>query len=308
MTVHPGVLPQPPRATVRRASAPTPATTSRSRWTYAEGCGRCSSASALERLPPRAVRRRRDGRTPARSPRWPGSTRACTSVRRGGSSTPRRHRCASAPLSPRPPGSRAAPGFIDDTRAFLSIPARHDMARRAGCRVPGPARARRAGSAHAGSRANHRRPRRRSTRRGVQAVRIRISACTRALAERGGTQVDAAPVRIVHLGLGAFSRRTPAWYTARGRGCRRVGHRGLHGSQPARCRTASPPRRACTPSSSRGGRTTARGHRKHLRARSTAPRRRPLSSPNIAAPATAIVTLTITEAGYRLTGRRAGRR
>ena len=32
--------------------------------------------------------------------------------------------------SPRPPGSPGPPGFIDDTRAFCSIPARHDMSRR----------------------------------------------------------------------------------------------------------------------------------------------------------------------------------
>ncbi len=46
---------------------------------------------------------------------------------------PPRRSAASAARSPRPPGFTRTSGFIDDTRAFCSIPARHDMARRLDC-------------------------------------------------------------------------------------------------------------------------------------------------------------------------------
>ena len=51
------------------------------------------------------------------------------SGRPGGSSTRRTRSAGGGPRSRRPSGSRAS-GFIDDTRAFCSIPARHDMSRR----------------------------------------------------------------------------------------------------------------------------------------------------------------------------------
>ena len=43
---------------------------------------------------------------------------------------PRRRSAASSRRSPRSPASARLSGFIDDTRAFCSIPARHDMSRR----------------------------------------------------------------------------------------------------------------------------------------------------------------------------------
>ena len=43
---------------------------------------------------------------------------------------PDRDQALSSDRSPRPPGFTKLSGFIDDTRAFCSIPARHDMSRR----------------------------------------------------------------------------------------------------------------------------------------------------------------------------------
>jgi glucuronate isomerase len=64
------------------------------------------------------------------APRWPGTTPPCASARRGGSTTRPRGCAASASRSPRRPGIYNTVGFNDDTRAFCSIPARHDLARR----------------------------------------------------------------------------------------------------------------------------------------------------------------------------------
>ena len=50
--------------------------------------------------------------------------------------------CAFASRRPRPPGFYNTVGFNDDTRAFLSIPARHDVARRMDCRFLAPTRGR----------------------------------------------------------------------------------------------------------------------------------------------------------------------
>ena len=68
--------------------------------------------------------------SPGRSPRSPASTPASTSARPGGSSTPPRRSAGSAARSTETAGFYRTSGFIDDTRAFLSIPARHDMSRR----------------------------------------------------------------------------------------------------------------------------------------------------------------------------------
>ncbi len=106
-------------------------------------------------------------------------------------------------------------GFIDDTRAFCSIPARHDMSRRldAGflARLVADHRldedeALRGRSTTSWS----------PTPPGLQAVSTHVRPprdlprLSRALP---GTP-PAAPVRIVHLGLGNFHRAHQAWYTA----------------------------------------------------------------------------------------------
>ena len=67
------------------------------------------------------------------SRRWRGIIRRFGSVRRGGFTTVRRACAASANRSPRPRAFYNTVGFNDDTRAFLSIPARHDVARRIDC-------------------------------------------------------------------------------------------------------------------------------------------------------------------------------
>ena len=46
---------------------------------------------------------------------------------------PRGHAALSRDWRPRPPGFYNTVGFNDDTRAFPSIPARHDVARRIDC-------------------------------------------------------------------------------------------------------------------------------------------------------------------------------
>ena len=68
--------------------------------------------------------------SPARSRRWPASTPRSSSARRGGSWTRpdamMRFRSAVTETA----GFSRSSGFIDDTRAFCSIPARHDASRR----------------------------------------------------------------------------------------------------------------------------------------------------------------------------------
>ena len=58
---------------------------------------------------------------------------ACGSGRRGGSTTAPRACGASASMTTETAGFYNTVGFNDDTRAFLSIPARHDVARRVDC-------------------------------------------------------------------------------------------------------------------------------------------------------------------------------
>ena len=60
--------------------------------------------------------------SPARSRRWPASTPACTRARPGGSSTPPRRSAATAPRSPRPPGSPGPPA--SSTTPARSAPSR----------------------------------------------------------------------------------------------------------------------------------------------------------------------------------------
>ena len=121
-------------------------------------------------------------------------------------------------------------GFIDDTRAFCSIPARHDMSRRLDAGYL------------AGLVAEHRldedealrhrpRPGRRTTRDGLQAVSPRrddAAGCP----GRPATAGPPAPIRQVHLGLGSFFRAHQAWYTERGPDRDEWGIAGVHRSQP----------------------------------------------------------------------------
>jgi fructuronate reductase len=49
----------------------------------------------------------------------------------------------------------------------------------------------------------------------------------------------AAPIRLVHLGLGNFHRAHQAWYTANASDLR-VGHRGVHGRRPDTAEALAP--------------------------------------------------------------------
>ena len=157
MTLHPGVrrghhgpTVEPLRAR-RRPRHPARASSSPTR------CARCSSASARTRASTSSCSRstRRCGRASSR--RWPASTRR---VYVGAPwwfldapEAIRRFRRAVTETA----GFSRTSGFIDDTRAFCSIPARHDMSRRARRR-----RARRA-RRRAPARRGRGRSRRRST-------------------------------------------------------------------------------------------------------------------------------------------------
>ena len=114
-------------------------------------------------------------------------------------------------------------GFIDDTRAFLSIPARHDTARRVDASflarlVVGRARLDRDGAPHRPG------PGRNHSARGVQAV----TEATLRRARRGP-----APARAdrAHR-LGAVLPRAPGLVHRQRDRCRRLGHRRVHGAEP----------------------------------------------------------------------------
>ena len=139
-------------------------------------------------------------------------------------------------------------GFIDDTRAFCSIPARHDMSRRLDAGFL------------AGLVAQHRldedealdtidRPGRRSTAKGVQAMSASTAADRRLSAAAvpcRRRRRPAAPVRIVHLGLGQLLPRAPGLVHRPGTGRRRVGDRRVHRTVGRAGDGARPRRTACT--------------------------------------------------------------
>ena len=98
-------------------------------------------------------------------------------------------------------------GFIDDTRAFCSIPARHDMSRRLDAGFLAQLVAEhRLGEDEASE-----------TMHDLVATNPRrASSCERhtRLSRSLPNTPAAAPVRIVHLGIGNFHRAHQAWYTA----------------------------------------------------------------------------------------------
>lgn len=118
-------------------------------------------------------------------------------------------------------------------------------------------------------------------------------------AARGLVPATPPPVRIVHLGLGAFHRAHQAWYTARAADAAGWGIAAFTGRSPALAELLAPQDGLYT-LVTRGPHgddfelvgslawVAAGGH--------------PSLVPSLAAPATAVVTLTITEAGYRLDG------
>jgi hypothetical protein len=136
-------------------------------------------------------------------------------------------------------------GFIDDTRAFCSIPARHDMSRRLDCgflaRLVAEHRLdedEAAGHRHTTSLPTNPRDRSSSYEHAAAAVdahltHAHIDATGRRTRLRRATDGrPVAPVRIVHLGLGNFFRAHQCWFTETRTGRRRLGDRRLHRHGP----------------------------------------------------------------------------
>ena len=157
---------------------------------------RCSSASGS--APASTSCSSPSTRPPSRgsSRRSPASTRR---LHRRAVVVPRRPGChprASASAVTETAGFYRASGFIDDTRAFLSIPARHDTRPPRRRRLPG--RPGRRGADHTARRASGSRTTSSTPSRG------RRSSCDRA--PSAPADRPPAPVRIVHIGIGAFAR------------------------------------------------------------------------------------------------------
>ena len=131
MTLHPGVLPRPSPGDRSQQFGPDTGHDIPVRAEFTDALrAAAASASAPTRPSPGAVHRRRDRRSRARSRRWPASTRRCTSGAPwwflDAPDAIRRFRAAVTETA----GFSRTAGFVDDTRAFCSIPARHDMSRR----------------------------------------------------------------------------------------------------------------------------------------------------------------------------------
>ncbi|MBW9095661.1 mannitol dehydrogenase family protein [Microbacterium jejuense] len=110
--------------------------------------------------------------------------------------------------------------------------------------------------------------------------------------------IPAAPVRIVHLGLGAFARAHQAWYTARVDDHREWGIAAFTGRSATAAEQLAPQDGLFTvvERSAAGDDVAVVGSIVEVRDGADVGRLVEL----LAAPSTAVVTLTITEAGYRL--------
>jgi fructuronate reductase len=119
---------------------------------------------------------------------------------------------------------------------------------------------------------------------------------TRAALDRTGADASTAPVRIVHLGLGAFFRAHQAWYTERVDTAREWGIAAFTGRSP----TAAEELAAQDGLFTLLTKHADRDETEIVRAISEAHDGADLEQLHrlVAAPDTAIVTLTITEAGY----------
>jgi fructuronate reductase len=126
-----------------------------------------------------------------------------------------------------------------------------------------------------------------------------VTRLTRAALAAAGEALPAPPPRIVHLGLGAFHRAHQAWYTARAADAAEWGIVGVTGRSPDVARRLAPQDGVFT-LVERGADHDRFGHVGSIVAAVPGERVDRLVAA-VAAPATALVTLTITEAGYRLT-------
>ncbi|MFB7890721.1 mannitol dehydrogenase family protein [Microbacterium sp. NPDC056044] len=119
-------------------------------------------------------------------------------------------------------------------------------------------------------------------------------------AERSGRPYDPAPVRIAHLGLGAFQRAHQAWYTDAVDDGRQWGIRAFTGRSPRAADelSAQDGLYTLTERSRTGDAVTVIGAISEAVDGARVDR----LAATLAAPETAVVTLTITEAGYALAG------
>jgi fructuronate reductase len=118
------------------------------------------------------------------------------------------------------------------------------------------------------------------------------------LTERTGTNAPAAPVRIVHLGLGAFHRAHQAWYTAQVDHNAEWGIAAFTGRNPTAANELAPQDGLFHLVERSGTGDTASLVSSIVEANDGSDLAR--FGELLAAPATAIVTITVTEAGYRL--------
>jgi len=120
-----------------------------------------------------------------------------------------------------------------------------------------------------------------------------------ALGRRLGHPTPVPPVRIVHLGLGAFHRAHQAWYTARASDADDWGIAAFTGRHPAAAQVLAAQDGLYTVvERSESGERTSIGTA-IVEAHDGADLTRLVEL--LAAPATAVVTMTVTEAGYHLT-------
>lgn len=119
-----------------------------------------------------------------------------------------------------------------------------------------------------------------------------------ALADRTGTQLQAPPVRIVHVGLGAFHRAHQAWYTANAADAADWGIAAFTGRSSTVADQLAPQDGLYTLIERSDAGDSVTVIPSVVEAVDGANLGRFVEL--IAAPATSIVTLTITEAGYRL--------
>jgi fructuronate reductase len=122
-----------------------------------------------------------------------------------------------------------------------------------------------------------------------------VSALTRAAL--GGA--DPAPVRIVHLGLGAFHRAHQAWYTARASDAAGWGIAAFTGRGPSAALELAPQDGLYSLVERSDSGDTVSVVTSIVEAHDGADIARLVEL--LAAPSTAVVTITVTEAGYRLT-------
>ncbi|MFE5407465.1 mannitol dehydrogenase family protein [Microbacterium sp. NPDC056569] len=120
---------------------------------------------------------------------------------------------------------------------------------------------------------------------------------TRAAMLRAGTSLPVPPVRIVHLGIGGFHRAHQAWFTARAAGGERWGIAAFTGRSAGVAESLEPQDGLYT-LVERGAETD------RFEVIGSIAEVHEASSPRfdelVAAPQTAVITLTVTEAGYHL--------